>query len=133
MSKLQTQYAVSTAESEYIGLSKAMLHVKGTIYLLEEIKKRFAPDIETVPKIHCKVFEDNSAALQLATKQRITNRTRYYHVKWHWFWDKVIRPDNPNGIVEVLRVDTHNQKADYLTKQPPRHVFENLRNMVQGW
>ena len=65
MSKLQTQFAVSTAESEYIGLSKAALYVKGTMYLLEEINEHFTP-VYTAAKIHCKLFEDNAAALEMA-------------------------------------------------------------------
>ena len=51
MSKLQIQFVVSTTESEYIGLSKACLYVKGTIYLLEEIKEKFEPKVSTVPTV----------------------------------------------------------------------------------
>ena len=83
--------------------------------------------------VSCRAFEDNAAALQLATEQRITNRTRYYHVKWHWFWDKVKTYDNPKGFVEILRVDTKFQRADFMTKQPPREVFEFLRKLTLGW
>ena len=35
--KLQTQVALSTTESEYIGLSAAARYVKGTLYLLKEL------------------------------------------------------------------------------------------------
>lgn len=33
MSKLQSQFALSTAESEYIGLSTAARYIRGTTYL----------------------------------------------------------------------------------------------------
>jgi hypothetical protein len=36
-----------------------------------------------------RAFEDNNGALTLANSQRITSRTKYYHVEWHWFWSHV--------------------------------------------
>jgi len=64
----------------------------------------------------------------LANNQRITSRTRYFQVKWHFFWDIVKR-----GEIKVLYIPTDLQKADFLTKMNPREVFERLRKMVQGW
>ncbi|KAI2509212.1 hypothetical protein MHU86_5222 [Fragilaria crotonensis] len=53
--------------------------------LLGEICKELTlpPDFKST--IRCRVFEDNNGALLLATKQRITNRTKYFLVKWHFF------------------------------------------------
>jgi hypothetical protein len=78
--------------------------------------------------IHCRVFEDNNGALILATKQRITNRTKYFQVKWHFFWHHV-----QTGDVEVLKICTTEQLADYLTKGLNREVFERIRKLAQGW
>ena len=78
--------------------------------------------------IRCRVFEDNNGALLLATKQRITNRTKYFLVKWHFFWSHV-----QSGEVVVLKIDTKEQWADYLTKGLNREVFERIRKLVQGW
>jgi hypothetical protein len=81
-----------------------------------------------VSTMRCRVFEDNNGALLLATKQRITNRTKYFLVKWHFFWSHV-----QSGEVVVLKIDTKEQWADYLTKGLNRETFEKIRSLVQGW
>jgi hypothetical protein len=78
--------------------------------------------------ILCTVFEDNNGALLLATNQRITARTKYFLVKWHFFWEHV-----KDGTVDVVKIDTKEQRADYLTKGLPRELFETIRKLVQGW
>ena len=87
--------------------------------------------------LHLKVFnnqitttthEDNTSALTLANDQRITNRTRHYHVRWHFFWQAVRQ-----GNVKVTHIDTKNQEADYLTKGLALDAFLRLRQKVQGW
>jgi hypothetical protein len=64
-SKMQTQFALSSAESEYIALSTAARYVKSIMYLLEEICQQ-GIHVTTVPTVHCHMFEDNSAALEIA-------------------------------------------------------------------
>jgi hypothetical protein len=76
--------------------------------------------------LHCTIFEDNNGALILATNQHLTSRTKYFHVKWHFFWSHV-----KSG--EMLKIDTHHQRADYLTKGLNREVFEQICKLVQGW
>ena len=78
--------------------------------------------------IHCTVFEDNNGALILATNQRLTSRTKYFQVKWHFFWSHV-----KDGKVTVKRIDSASQLADYLTKGLPRPTFEHIRKLAQGW
>jgi len=106
-SKIQQDISTSSAESEYSALSLALKMLIPLRYMLLEACDELGLPKDFKSSVACRAFEDNAAALQLATEQRITNRTRYYHVKWHWFWDKVICPDNPNGVVEILCVDTH--------------------------
>eukprot|EP00957_Ditylum_brightwellii_P170845 13003591-Ditylum_brightwellii.AAC.1 len=57
-SKLQTEIALSIAETEYIALSSAMHEVIPFMNILKELSKIFelyTPKLE----IHCKVYEDN--------------------------------------------------------------------------
>jgi hypothetical protein len=56
------------------------------------------------------------------------SRTKYFLVKWHFFWDHVNR-----GDAKVSKIDTKLQDADYLTKGLPREPFESNRRRVQGW
>jgi hypothetical protein len=44
------------------------------------------------------VFEDNNGALLLTTKQLITNQTKNFLAKWHFFWSYV-----QNGDIDVLK------------------------------
>jgi hypothetical protein len=78
--------------------------------------------------IKYQVFEDNNGALLLAVNQRITNRTKYFQVKWHFFWQHV-----HDGTVAIVKVDTQEQRADFLTKGLNHESFERVRKLVQGW
>ena len=96
--------------------------------LLLEVLTVLKLPTEFSSSIGCRVFEDNNGALLLATKQRITNRTKYFLVKWHFFWSYV-----RDGTVTVHKVDTLDQLADYLTKGLTRESFERVRKLAQGW
>jgi hypothetical protein len=76
------------------------------------------------------VYKDNAAALSLANKQQVTNRTKHWCVKFHFFWHHV--NDESNNL-KVVKVETTKQKADYLTKGLSKDLFENCRKLNQGW
>ena len=78
--------------------------------------------------VHAQVFEDNQSAYYLATNQRITNRTKYFLVKWHWFWAQYNAKE-----FEIIKCPTDEQDSDYLTKSLDRTKFERNRLAVQGW
>ena len=54
-SKVQTQFALSTAEAEFLALSAATRYAKATMYLLEELRERKI-DVSTTPTMYCRVF-----------------------------------------------------------------------------
>jgi hypothetical protein len=130
-SQLQTSIALSTGESEYSALSQSMR----ALLPLRELVLEIISNVD-IPKPLCSmnstiqsnVHEDNSSALILANEQRLTSRTRHYAVKWHFFWDHV-----RNGDVNVIKVATVDQCADYLTKGLVRDIFERCRRLSQGW
>lgn len=72
------------AESEYIGLLNAARYVLGTIYLMEEMIKTFC-QVETVPVLKCKMFEDNNSALEIANVPKMQPQTRHINVQYHHF------------------------------------------------
>ena len=59
--------------------------------LLEEIKASGFPIDATIPKVTCKVFEDNSGALDMAKTHKYRPRTKHLNVKLHHFRDYVSR------------------------------------------
>ena len=65
-SQLQGKIALSSTESEYIGLSYALREVIPLMQMLQEIKELGFSVGSTTPRVHCKVFEDNSGALEMA-------------------------------------------------------------------
>ena len=83
-SKMQTQFTLSTAESEYIALSTATRDMKVTMYLLEEINEKVIPIITTLID-SCRCFEDNSAALEMARIRKLRPQTRHINSVYHHF------------------------------------------------
>jgi hypothetical protein len=131
-STLQSWISASTLEAEYSALSYALKTFIPLQRLLHEAVKAMGLPAELTAAVSAEVFEDNQGALLLANNQRITNRTKYFLIKWHWFWAHVNNPDRDQRI-EVLRIDSANQLADYFTKGLPRDLFEHNRRGVQGW
>ena len=127
-SHLQTEVTLSTLEAEYSALSAAMRTLLPLRSMLIEIVAGLSLPYTFVSTIKCQVFEDNNGALLLATNQRITNRTKYFQVKWHFFWAQV-----RDGTVHIVKVDTKEQWADILTKGLNREGFERVRQLIQGW
>ena len=130
-SQLQSSVALSTAEAEYVALSQSVRVLLPMQDLLLEIihHVNVPAEFSSVDStVRATVFEDNNSALQLATNHRVTNRTRYYAVKWHWFWDAV-----RTGKIKIAAIDTKNQHGDYLTKGLVQEPFESNRKSNQGW
>ena len=129
-SQLLQEVALSVCEVEYSALShsiRAMIPIQRL--LVELIKKLNLERLAKLsPIVRSRVFEDNAAALQLATTHRMTNRTRYFHTKWHWFWELY-----RSGLFTIEKVDTKYQLADGLTKPNVRETFERLRELLLGW
>lgn len=124
---LQSSIAASTCEAEYTALSSALKVLLPLKRMLQEITSALCLPDPICSTIRATVFEDNQSALYLATNQRITNRTRYFLVKWHWFWQYYPKE------FDAEKIGTHDQRADYLTKALPRDAFEKNRMHVQGW
>ena len=127
-STLQDAVTQSTTESEYYALSTALRTYLPLKWLIEEMVSKTKCDTLEASRILCTVFEDNQSAYYLATNQRITNRTKYFLAKWHWFWQSY-----RDGIFQVVKCPTTEQAADYLTKPLSKTLFQHNRKVVQGW
>jgi hypothetical protein len=125
-SQLQTEISLSTLEAEYSALSYALKTLLPLKRILVEVVAVLDIPSPLRTSVQARVFEDNQGAYYLATNQRLTNRTKYFLVKYHWFWSHYNRKE-----FQVFKVDTGNQLADYLTKGLTRDLFLKNRIAVQ--
>ena len=129
ISKLQHEIALSTMEAEYNALSYAMR----SVLPLQQTVQTVAAGIgvsSTATTIRTTVHEDNAGALTLANMEagRVTPRSKHYAIKMHWFRLK-LKPNNIN----VVKIDTKEQKADILMKGLTKDMFESIRFLLCGW
>ena len=127
-SQLQTEVALSTTESEYTGLSYALRDAIPVMELLKEMKQQGYPITTSQARVHCRVFEDNSGALEMAKIHKYRPRTKHLNVKLHHFRDYVERQE-----VSINPIGTAEQPADFLTKALNEDVLRKHRMTVLGW
>ena len=129
-SKLQTDIATSTMESEYTALSVAMRAAIPIMEVCRYVIKGFGVARNHLTTFKTTVHEDNQGALRLAKMEpgRSTPRSKWYAIKHHWFRSRL----KPNQIV-LQYIETKKQKADFLTKSLPTAEFEANRFLSCGW
>jgi hypothetical protein len=127
-SKLQSHIALSSTEAEYIAMSTAMREIVPLMSLLEEmVSKGFLPQYST-PTIQCKMFEDNSGAIEIAKVKKYRPRTKHINTQYHHFRQYV-----DEGKIIIEYINTKDQLADLLTKSLPTIDIERLRKRLLGW
>ena len=105
-SQTQTEIALSSTESEYTGLSYALREAIPLMTLLKELKEHGFPVDLTKASVQCKVFEDNSGAVEIATNHKWWPRTKHLNCHLHHFWSYV-----PHSI-SIQHIPTDKQPAD---------------------
>jgi hypothetical protein len=125
---LQTEISLSTLEAEYAALSNSLKSLLPLKRLIEELISVMRLPKELGTTVKARAFKDNQGAYYLATNQRLTNRTKYFLLKYHWFWSNYKKKE-----FKIFKIDTKDQKADYLTKGLDPDSFEANRKSVQGW
>ena len=149
VSKLQTQIALSTMESEYIALSQSMRDLIGVREILKEVQTHvLEKETDDVTyRTHSKAFEevnaskssgmsipqstvheDNQACLKFATMPKMSPRTKHIAVPYHFFRSKVM-----NLEIQVVAISTDNQLGDQFTKGLPPEKFVRDRKRLMGW
>jgi hypothetical protein len=127
-SKLQTQIALSTTEAEFMALSAALRETIPMMELVKELQRHGHDFMATQPTVHCRVFEDNSGAIELARVPKMRPRTKFINVQYHHFWQYVDRKE-----ISILLINTENQCADILTKSVSLATLTKLRFKIMGW
>jgi hypothetical protein len=127
-SKLQTDIAHSSTEAEYIALSHALKEVTAIMYILQELKDHNFNLNTSLPTIHCKVFEDNAGAIEMARLPKMRPRTKHLNMKYHHFRGAVSEKK-----IHFEYIPSKQQLADMMTKAVIILLFEAMRFAVQGW
>ena len=127
-SQLQSEIALSSTESEYIGISHGLCDAIPIMEILREMKALGFPIETTTSKIYCRVFEDNSGAIEMAKVQKYCPCTKHVNVKYHHFRDYVDR-----GDVIINTIGTNEQPADILTKPVNENILRKHRYFIMGW
>ena len=128
-SKLMQEVALSTAEAEYAAISMSLRDVIFLMQVLDETKAELGwQTSKDVPKVHCKLFEDNSGALEMARLPKMRPRTKHLCVKMHHFREHVRR-----GLVSINKIPTRYQLGDIATKAQPEALFVSQRESILQW
>ena len=127
-SQLQTEIALSFTDSEYTGLSYALREAIPIMQLINEMSENGIEINHATPKIKCKVFEDNSGALEMAKEYKYRPRTKHLNNRLHHFRDYVTRQE-----ITIHPIGTHEQSADFLTKPLNEIDLKRHRLKVMGW
>ena len=127
-SQLQHEIALSTTEAEYTALSYSLREAIPIINLLQEMKNLKFNVSDEIAKIHCKVFEDNSGAIEIAKEDKYRPRTKHLNCRLHHFRTYV-----ESGAISIHKIDTYHQPADLLTKPLNQEDFCRHRLTMMGW
>jgi hypothetical protein len=103
-------------------LSESLRDVIPMMQLLKEIQDRGFEVPTSTPIVHCRVFEDNSGALELAKVPKMRSRTKHMNLKYHHFRSFVRQ-----GLITIHPINTLEQPADVLTKPLGDEDFSKFR------
>jgi len=81
-----------------------------------------------MPTVHCRVFEDNSGALEIATIHKVRPRTKHLNVQLHHFRQYV-----DQGDIAILPITSELQRADLLTHMTSLGTLVQHRTAIMGW
>jgi Reverse transcriptase (RNA-dependent DNA polymerase)/GAG-pre-integrase domain len=127
-SRLQTEIALSSTESEYVALSQGLREVLPLMELTKELSKAGFAFSPMVPQVFCQAFEDNSGALEMARTHKMRPRTKHMNIKYHHFREAVAQ-----GLVTIHAISTTDQLADIFTKPLGVELFQKFRLGIMGW
>ena len=108
---LQSTVALSTTETEYMAMTKA---IKEAIWLHGLVE-----DLEIYQE-HVSIFCDSQSAIYLAKNQVYHSQTKHIDVRFHF-----VREIIDEGYILLKRIGTANNPADMMTKPVPLHKFKH--------
>jgi hypothetical protein len=127
-SKMQPLITLSTTEAEYIALSASLREVIAVMNLINELQSNGFPVHRSIPKVKCRVFEDNKSCIEIAANHKTRPRTKHLSVPLHHFQSHKVSP-----TITIEHIPTKEQIADMFTKPLPRAQFIKLRDSMMSW
>ena len=86
--------------------------------LVEEILKAFNLRVSKLV-MHCKLFEDNNIAIELAKAHKIRLRIKHIAIKYHYF-----RAHVDSRKISIMPIDITQQEADIFSKPIPSNIWD---------
>ena len=96
--------------------------------ITEEVQSLGLYVFTTKPTVHCKIFEDNSGALEIAKVPKMRSRTKHTNLKYYHFRSFVDK-----GMLSIHPVGNREQASDIMTKDLPLDDFLRHRSFLMGW
>ncbi len=93
---------------------------------MEEAGQHGLPINVEKSQVHCRIFEDNSGALEMARAPKMRPRTKHINIKYHHFLSQVT-----TGLLSLHPVSSENQFADIFTKPLPDTPFLKHRKATK--
>jgi len=118
VSVTQKSTSFSTSEAEYQALAAVVRELVWIRALLDEMG---------YPQEATPVYEDNSAAIDMATRVGMSNKTKHVVVRHACVREAVAR-----GDIVLVKVATGDQLADGMTKGQARDLFESHVGQYMG-
>jgi hypothetical protein len=126
-SKLQTEHALSATEADHVAFLQALREVMPMLEILKELEDASFEYDTAIPTVHCKAFDDDTEAVEMARLPKMRSRTKHINIKYHHIRDAVVV-----GLTSIHHVTMTLQLANILTKLLTIQVFEYLRKFVMG-
>ena len=116
-SKKQAIVTLSTAEAEYVALSRAAQEI---VWI-----RRLLSDLTAIQGQATVLMEDNQGAICIAKNPVSHSRTKHIDVRYHY-----VREAVNDDIINLQYCPTQEMVADILTKPLPKKRFETLRTSM---
>jgi hypothetical protein len=136
-SKLQSEIALSTTKAEYIALSMVTRELLPLCHIVQEIHQHSLVHIPLPATFNTtksstlqatQVYEDNASCIVITHCEGSKQCTKHISIKWHHFRDQI-----RNGNIKIVKIDTHSNWADILTKPLGPQKFQTLRKLIMHW
>jgi hypothetical protein len=111
--------ALSSCEAEYMALSEIGKEIIWLCHFFTEIGVKY-----NTPKIFC----DASSAINWAEDPIQHKRNKHVELEYYYIRDIVEKK-----LVEIYKVDTHDNVSDPFTKNIETHKFQKFKPYMMGW